>query len=45
MADDFVIAIPVYDGVDLVDIAAPYEIFGWLATNWNERKVQVFIVA
>ena len=27
MTEDFVIAIPVYERVDLVDIAAPYEIF------------------
>lgn len=45
MADDFVIAIPVYNGVDLVDVASPYEIFGWMAENWSEKNVQVLIVA
>lgn len=45
MADDYIIAIPVYDRVDLMDIAAPYEVFGWLAQNWKERNVLVYIVA
>ncbi|AUC81444.1 DJ-1/PfpI family protein [Lacinutrix sp. Bg11-31] len=29
----FLIVIPIFDGVDLIDIAAPREIFGWLATD------------
>ena len=37
MTEDFVIAIPVYDRVDLVDIAAPYEILGWMAEYWQEK--------
>lgn len=45
MSDEFVIAIPVYDRVDLVDIAAPYEIFGWMAENWRAMNVVVYIVA
>ena len=45
MAADFVIAIPIYQGVDLMDVAAPYEIFQWLAEQWAGRHVQVCLVA
>jgi len=45
MPNDYVIAIPVYDGVDLMDIAAPYEIFQWMAGNLKDRNVQVYFVA
>jgi cyclohexyl-isocyanide hydratase len=27
----YLIAIPVYDGVDLLDVSAPYELFNWMA--------------
>lgn len=45
MADEYIIAIPVYDHVDLMDIASPVEIFGWLAQNWSEKNVSVLVVA
>lgn len=35
----FIIAIPVYDGVDLMDIAAPREMFTWPSSDWMELKV------
>ncbi len=35
----FVIAIPVYDGVDLMDIAAPREMFTWPTTDYLQFKV------
>ena len=35
----FVIAIPIYDGVDLMDIAAPREIFGWASNEHQDLKV------
>ena len=38
MNADYVIAIPVYNGVDLIDVAAPYEIFKWIGA-------QVYLVA
>lgn len=41
----FNIAIPVYEGVDLMDVAAPYEIFNWMGTYWKERAVKVELVA
>lgn len=41
----FNIAMPVYEGVDLMDVAAPYEIFNWMGTYWKERAVKVFLVA
>ena len=39
--EPFLIVIPIYDGVDLMDIAAPREIFGWLASDESfQRKVK-----
>jgi cyclohexyl-isocyanide hydratase len=35
----FVIAIPIYNGVDLMDIAAPREIFSWASNDIQELKV------
>ncbi|WP_327437779.1 DJ-1/PfpI family protein [Pseudomonas donghuensis] len=29
-AGQYLIAIPVYDGVDLLDVSAPYELFNWM---------------
>lgn len=29
--DEYIIGIPVYDGVDLMDVAAPFEFFNWMA--------------
>ncbi|UVK96723.1 DJ-1/PfpI family protein [Pseudomonas sp. B21-048] len=29
--EQYLIAIPVYDGVDLLDVSAPYELFNWMA--------------
>src|SRR4051812_30368249 len=39
-AQPFVIVIPIYQGVDLLDVAAPYEVFNWLGENktWLEQK-------
>jgi cyclohexyl-isocyanide hydratase len=37
----FNIAIPVYEGVDLMDVAAPYEMFNWMGFYWKERAVAV----
>lgn len=43
--DPFVIVIPIYDGVDLMDIAAPREIFGWLNTDESfNRDVNILYV-
>lgn len=44
-APPFNIAIPVYEGVDLIDVAAPFEIFNWMGTYWKERAVKVKLVA
>lgn len=42
----FVIALPVYDGVDLLDVAAPYELFQWMTSSVTARlAVQVKLVA
>ena len=35
-----IIGIPVYDGVDLLDVAGPHEIFGWM-----DPKVDLRVVA
>jgi cyclohexyl-isocyanide hydratase len=41
----FDIAIPIYPGVDLLDVTAPCEIFSWMKENWQERAVSVELVA
>ena len=43
---DFIIGIPIYQGVDLLDVAAPYEIFNWMGEYWNNaRELKVYLVA
>lgn len=44
-AKPFVIVVPIYEGVDLLDVAPPYEIFCWMGENWPERKVEVYLAA
>jgi cyclohexyl-isocyanide hydratase len=41
----FDIAIPIYPGVDLLDVAAPWEIFNWMKGSWPERAVSTQLVA
>ncbi len=42
----YVIGIPVYPGVDLLDVSAPYEVFNWMAETWKSpRPVRVYLVA
>jgi transcriptional regulator GlxA family with amidase domain len=41
----FIIGIPIYPGVDLLDVAAPYEIFNWMGEKWKTREVEVYLVA
>jgi transcriptional regulator GlxA family with amidase domain len=46
----FQIGIPIYNGVDLMDIAAPHEIFNWMGSYWSQdpvapRRVQVELIA
>ncbi len=41
----FNIVIPIYEGVDLMDVAAPYEIFNWMGEYWKEKAVTVELVA
>lgn len=45
----FVIAIPIYEGVDLLDICAPCEIFSWMGEKWQghpgARPVRVVLTA
>ncbi len=42
---EFVICIPLYQGVDLMDVAAPTEIFTSLNEYWTLREVKLFHVA
>jgi cyclohexyl-isocyanide hydratase len=42
---DFVIAIPIYDKVDLMDVAAPTEVFSCLVDYWPARNVVIYHVA
>lgn len=41
----FTIAIPIYDGVDLMDVAAPTEMFFCMNGNWPGHTVKVVHVA
>ncbi len=42
----FNIGIPVYEGVDLLDVAAPYEMFNWMKSELKkEMAVTVRIIA
>jgi Transcriptional regulator containing an amidase domain and an AraC-type DNA-binding HTH domain len=46
----FHIGIPIYKGVDLMDVAAPYEIFNWMGYYWSKepvapRSVKVELIA
>ena len=42
--ETFTIGIPIYDGVDLLDVAAPYETFNWMGEAWTEKKTSVLLV-
>lgn len=44
-AGDAIISIPVYDGVDLLDIAAPREVFFQAGTHLREPQLRVVCVA
>ena len=41
----FDIVIPVYPGVDLLDVAAPWEIFNWMKDKWPEKEVSTQLAA
>lgn len=42
----FFIGIPIYEGVDLLDVTAPYEMFNWMGEEWKAtRETKVFLVA
>lgn len=42
----FTIGIPIYEGVDLLDVAAPYEMFNWMGEEVKTRiKVKVHVLA
>jgi transcriptional regulator GlxA family with amidase domain len=40
-----IIGIPIYDGVDLLDVAAPYEIFNWMKAEVPALGVEVMLLA
>jgi transcriptional regulator GlxA family with amidase domain len=40
----FIVGIPVYTGVDLLDVAAPCEVFSWVSQSWD-RQVKVYTIA
>lgn len=45
-SETFNIGIPIYEGVDLLDVAAPYEIFNWMKEALKEEtKVNVQLIA
>lgn len=41
----FDIFIPIYPGVDLLDVTAPWEIFNWMKETWRGREVSVQLAA
>jgi len=44
-APPFDIVIPIYEGVDLMDVAAPVEMFSWMTELWTARTATVTLVA
>jgi putative intracellular protease/amidase len=40
-----IIGIPIYNGVDLLDVAAPYEIFNWMKEKAPDLWVEVYLLA
>jgi transcriptional regulator GlxA family with amidase domain len=42
---EFAIAIPLYDGVDLMDVAAPTELFASMNPYWADKQAKVYHVA
>ncbi|KFG98461.1 DJ-1/PfpI family protein [Burkholderia paludis] len=41
----FHITIPIYPGVDLLDVAAPVELFSWMAEIWTTRATTITLAA
>ncbi len=41
----FHITIPIYPGVDLLDVAAPVEVFSWMAEAWKARTTTITLAA
>ena len=37
--------IPIYNGVDLLDGAAPYDIFNWMKEKAPDLRVEVYLLA
>ena len=44
-APPFEIVIPIYREVDLMDVAAPVEMFSWMAQLWTARSVKTTLAA
>lgn len=42
---EFVIAIPLYNGVDLMDVAGPTEMFASVNPHWADREIKLYHVA
>jgi transcriptional regulator GlxA family with amidase domain len=40
-----IIGIPIYEKVDLLDVAGPYEIFGWINRFTPAPKIEVYLIA
>ena len=40
-----IIGIPIYNGVDLLDGAAPYDIFNWMKEKAPDLRVEVYLLA
>jgi transcriptional regulator GlxA family with amidase domain len=42
---NYLITIPIYEGVDLMDVAGPCEFFGWWASAATDRNITVTLAA
>ena len=38
------IVIPIYEGVDLLDVTVPYEVFNWVQTRDKKPATKVYLV-
>lgn len=38
------IVIPIYEGVDLLDVTVPYEVFGWVKSSAGQDLTKVYLV-
>lgn len=45
MGQSLTVAMPIYPGIDMIDVVAPHEILNWLNVTWPGNTVKVLLVA